>query len=179
METKKARESAATEPTGGGHDLEFKCIEMEAIVGVHIGTAEHDSLGFKLTSAMDEVSETGKTYAASIPDRSIVWMAPTPARAMAHMLHGVAMLARDGSLDPNEPSRKGVPPIQHVLGILTDRLAWHVDARRRSCDETAMHSVGHPDDPRTTENATWQARCNEVISALGTAISALARIKDL
>lgn len=179
MDTTKAGENTAAEPIGGGHDLEFKCIEMEAIVGVHIGTAEHDSLGFKLTSAMDEASDTGRTYAASIPDRSIVWMAPTPARAMAHMLHGIAMLARDGSLDPNEPSRKGVPPIQHVLGVLTDRLAWHVDARRRSCDETAMQPVGDPANPRTAENAAWQARCNEVISALGTAISALARIKDL
>lgn len=162
------------------HHPDFEAIEMEALVGHHIGTAEHDSLGFLLTSKQDDASDTGKTYSASISDRQIVWEAPTPARAMAHMLHGVAMLARDGSLDPNAPSRQGVPPIQHVLNILSDRLAWHIDRRRESCEISVVGGEipGFARD-NMAGDLVGQARCNEVIAALGTAISALARIKDL
>jgi hypothetical protein len=161
----RLKERAATEIQGAIEQAAMQfgsgAIEMEAAVGVHIGTMERGMLPFTLISRQDANSETGKVYEATTPDRRVVWLEKTPERAVAAMLHGVAMLARDGSMDPNEPGRVGAPPIQHVLNILSERLAWHVARRRESYLAAA------------------QARANEVISALGTAISALARIKDL
>lgn len=161
---------------------ESGAIEMQAVLGEHIGTAEKEMLAFLLTSVPDEGWQHGKRFEASIPSRHIVWQENSAPRAVAALLYGVAKLAQEGALDPDEPDRKGKPPIQHVIGVLTDRLAWHVEARRRGCEGEPggdFKPDAHQPSPADDATKQWLGRNSEVIAALGTAISALARIKDL
>ncbi len=87
------------------------------------------------------------------------------------MLQGVAELAYDGSMHPGRPNDKGAPPVQHVLNILTARLAWQTERR----EETARDVDDEPGQQKTT----GLERHNQIIAALGTAIAALARVNDL
>lgn len=137
------------------------------------------TIGFKLYSKEDP-SPVGApvvmSYMVQLKDRSICCTGSSAAEAIACALHEVAQLARDGHLDPNEPERPGCPPIQHVMNILSDRVAWHIARRRESCD--AVDKLpGQQDVYR--DSARRFGPQDENIAALGTAIAALARIKDL
>lgn len=115
----------------------------------------------------------GIHYEATTPYRCIVWLGDTPGEAIGNMLRGIAELARSGALNPKNPDQMGVPPIQHVLEILSERLTWQMDRRRQNLCKTGLKT--HPIDNVPVD----VARDNEVISALATSIAALARVKDL
>lgn len=121
--------------------------------------------------------EHGKVfYSAVTPYRSCIWHADTPGAAIGSMIRGMAELARSGALDPNKPNRKGSTTIQHVLEILSEKLAWQLEQRH-----TSLAEVDDTFHDRKTNDAYLNnvARDNEIIAALGTSIAALARVKDL
>jgi hypothetical protein len=114
-------------------------------------------------------------YAAITPYRAVVWTGDTPGAALGCMLKGLAEYSRSGSLNPDHPTQMGVPPIQHVLEILSERMIWQVDRRREKL--TQIDDLFQKDS-----DSYWLqqiAKDNEVISALATSIAALARVKDL
>jgi hypothetical protein len=129
-------------------------------------------------------------FQASIPFRQVFWMGNTPEEATSRMLRGIAKLARDGSLDPDDPERMGCPPIQHVLGLLTRSLVWQLDRRREKIDFANRNSVPLSttiEDSKMSPTDIHQPpmldpqfhRDNEILSGLATAIAALARVKEL
>lgn len=140
-------------------------------------------------------------YQASTPYRLVFYQAETPEMALAALLKGVCILSRDGAMNPHNPNRAGSPPIQHAITILTERLMQVVESRHdhlfmSGYAENPAHvgaipignSADDETDPRaqalTAEIMNEQmmraiARDNEVISALATAVAALARVKDL
>lgn len=114
-------------------------------------------------------------YSATTPYRAVVWTGDTPGAALGNMLRGFSELSRSGALDPKDPNEKGATPIQHVLEILSERLAWQMGSRRANLRQV---------DPifPSEDDAKWVthvAKDNEIISALATSIAALARVKDL
>jgi hypothetical protein len=142
-----------------------------------------------------EGSET-PGYVARTPYRQVFYCGDTEHEAIGHMLRGVAQLAREGYLNPNDPESKGVPPLQHVLSLLTEFLVKNV-AQRQEIIETARWVT--ETTPRTTEYVESKGydpsipvednrknltnpdflRLNEIISGISTAIAALARVKEL
>lgn len=122
---------------------------------------------FRANTRLEEGS-----FEAAMPYRNHVYKGRTVEEAVGAMLKGTALLAREGSLDPNLPWECGVPVIQHVIHVLTERLLWHVERRREH-----LTAEGSADQPGERERAV--NRDNEIISALGTSIAALARVKDL
>lgn len=124
----------------------------------------------------DNVVQRKACYEAATPYRHCVYPGRTLGEALGALMLGVGLLSRDGSLDPSVPHAQGSPIIQHVLHVLSERLAWHV-ARRR---EKLISQSVNPEEEASVVSATGLLnRENEVIAALGTAISSLARIKDL
>lgn len=159
-----------------------------------------------------KVGEEGETrYEASTPYRTCVYQGDTAEEAIGNLMLGMALLSRDGSINPNNPHSIGAPVIQHVIHVLTERLLWHVERRqdhlvmggytdttdltwpspyaaKRFEAATTTSSSASGDDAQSKkarEDAFHEqmvkavARDNDIVSALGTAISALARVKDL
>lgn len=155
---------------------------------IHEETSDDVSFEFvlkKVTAGVDtkidpkeaHLLEQGKVfYSAVTPYRSCVWHADTPGAAIGSMIRGIAELARSGALDPNKPNQKGSTPIQHVLEILSERLIWQLEQRHSSLAEADELSHDRKTNDTYLNNV---ARDNEIISALGTSIAALARVKDL
>ncbi len=117
------------------------------------------------------------TFCAFLADRACGFDGATEHEAIANLVQGAAELARAGHIDPRNPKAPGVPPLQHVLTLLQEKLAWHVEQRG------AHIRLGGPNDPfqlkpEALKNDQWQ-RHNEVISGLATAVAALARVKEL
>lgn len=132
---------------------------------------------FVVRRVPDAPDNDGKTYyTAETPYRAIVYCGSTPELAIGAMLHGVAELARKGSMNPADPSERGDPPIQHAIHLLTERLLWQVEQRHTHLLWLGETPNGGTPKPEDTANI---ARDNEVISALATSIAALARVKDL
>lgn len=121
------------------------------------------------------------------PYRQIAYIGATYEEVIGSMLHSMARLARDGSLNPARPDEPGVPPVQHALSVLSERLQWHLGERNRHLHQAhenlRMNGQPLPDVPRGgifhEQCLVGTVRCNEVIAALGTAIAALARVRDL
>ena len=113
-------------------------------------------------------------FEAATPYRGCVYQGDTCEQAIGRLLLGVAILSREGSFDPHHPESNGTPIIQHAMTILTERMVWQL-ARRRE------HLDGNVDPNQMVDPAAVQAvaRDNEIVSALGTAVAALARVKDL
>ena len=133
-------------------------------------------------------------YEASTPYRAVYYQGDTPGAAVAALLKGLAILSREGAINPNAPHMVGAPPIQHAIHILTERLLLMVERRRdhlvmsgyaenpesvAATQLTADHLKGPPEDELLDQMVRAVARDNEVVSALATAIAALARVKDL
>lgn len=138
-------------------------------------------------------------YQASTPYRAVFYQAESAEAALAALLKGFCLLSREGAINPSAPLRPGVPPIQHAIHILTERLLQMVEHRQDHLflggyAENPEHvgatiaatelNAGHFPGPSKNEELTEQlmravARDNEVISALATAVAALARVKDL
>lgn len=144
-----------------------------------------------------EKAEPLEGYMVHLPYRDIYWVGETPEEAIGQMLRGVAKLARDGSIDPDDPARMGCPPIQHAMNLLMGALAGQLERRRGRIDyanrniipgasvrppaegqeeSKKVMDLGPPSNPILD---TEFHRDNEIIAALGTAISALARVKEL
>lgn len=118
-------------------------------------------------------------FEAWTPYRMISYSGETPEQAVANMLHGIAKLAREGALNPDQPSDAGSPSIQHALNVLTERLAWQT-ARREEHVHDLSDKGGMAAGPDTkTTLMPGLDRNNQIIAALGTAIAALARVNDL
>lgn len=138
-------------------------------------------------------------FEASTPYRSCYYVGTTAEEALGALMKGVCLLSREGAINPNFPYEIGAPIIQHVMHVLSERLLWNVEQRNNHVGMggfTDITPVEVPSDAKEakslskalqemqSEEAHEQmlkavARDNEVISALATAISALARVKDL
>lgn len=118
------------------------------------------------------VTPSADGYEARTPYREVVFLGSTEREAVGAMLKGMAELAWKGSLDPEAPERKGSPPLQHTMSILSDHLRWHLERRREQIDDS-------PGIPAGQERLPDLTRTNDVISGLATSIAALARIKAL
>lgn len=137
-------------------------------------------------------------FQASTPYRAVFYQAETPEMALAALLKGACVLSREGAINPHNPHRAGSPPIQHAIHILTERLLQMVEGRQdhlfmsgyaenpahvgaiAATVLTAEHFPGPSKNDELNEQMMRAiARDNEVISALATAVAALARVKDL
>lgn len=126
------------------------------------------------------VEDGAEHYIAFTPYRAIVWTGGTVASAVGAMLHGVADLARKGSLNPSNPHDKGSPPIQHSIHVLSERLLWQIERRQEKAAD--LDPDGFPpsgENEIACARAVSLARDNEIIAALSTSIAAMARVKDL
>lgn len=124
-----------------------------------------------------EVKPVGAGFEARTPYRQVVYWGETEKDAIGAMLKGVADLAWKGHLHPEQPERKGSPPLQHAMNILADHLSWHLERRRERIDDCSSEPV--EDSVAESQCLTELTRRNEVISGLATSIAALARIKAL
>lgn len=123
-----------------------------------------------------EVQPDGVFYATT-PYRSCAYMGGTKEEAIGSLLMGVGLLSRDGHFNPNEPESMGVPPIQHAIDVMSERLCWQIDRRREKVAEAQRRLAGPGDQLVELPNSI--SRDSDVVSALSTAIAALARVKDL
>lgn len=123
-----------------------------------------------------EVKAAAVGFEARTPYRDIVYWGDTEKEAIGAMLKGVAELAWKGHLHPEQPERKGSPPLQHAMQILADHLSWQLERRRERIDDS--HDVLEGSTAETQCVADL-ARRNELICGLATSIAALARIKAL
>lgn len=127
----------------------------------------------------DTDDNQGKTYfTGATPYRQCVYMGSSIEEVLASMMFSLAMLARNGSINPEQPAEPGDPPIQHAMCILSERLDWQVKARHGAIGHDPAELLTLPKDAYFTA-IQESSRCNEIIAALGTAIAALARVKDL
>lgn len=145
-------------------------------------------------------------FEASTPYRAVFYQAETPEMALAALLKGACVLSREGAINPHNPHRAGSPPIQHAIHILTERLLQMVEGRHdhlfmsgyaespAHVGTVPLHEISNEaggDDEQSKKLREFSAeqmqhqllqavaRDNEVIAALATAVSALARVKDL
>lgn len=145
-------------------------------------------------------------YEASTRYRACYYDADSPEAALGALLRGMCLLSRDGAINPNNPYQPGSPPIQHAMHILTERLLQAVELRADhmlmsgyaenpqhvgaiALSDVAGDEAKDDEQSKRARDAAAEAmnesivravaRDNEVIAALGTAISALARVKDL
>lgn len=176
-----------------------ECRPFENPPGTVVMKHRHDSikkdcgLEFTVTHLPEAVPDL--CYEASTPHRSVAYGGRSPEEAIGALLLGMMFLARDGSINPNNPRMRGVPPIQHVIEVLNERLIWQIERRRERLDNAKADGPGAPaaippssNDPEAKtfhEDLLHQsalagiAKDNEIISALATSIAALARVKDL
>lgn len=112
-------------------------------------------------------------YQASVPYRQCVWVGDTEREAIGYMLMGIAELAYNGSIDPDEPQAPGCAPLQHVMNVLSDQLVFQLARRQERTQDALVNCPGQ--EPEVPDIG----KLNDVISGLGTAIAALARIKTL
>jgi hypothetical protein len=168
------------------HDLdampgEFKMLWLE--------TGEGRNLGFgvkRVVPSSDDENHGQPYYTASTPYRACVTTGNTPEEAVSSLLFCFTELARNGSFNPKYPSEHGDPPVQHAINILTERLLWQVERRHEHlgrADADIVWAERNADEKAEKERQemylSFVARDNEIISALGTSIAALARVKDL
>lgn len=121
----------------------------------------------------DDVNGGNEYYIAATPYRKEVCCGVSPQEAIGMLLFSVANLARMGAMNPSIPDEPGDPPIQHAMHILTERLLWQVERRHGN-----IHDAKPIDVLTYGEVAPDTVRCGEIIAALSTAISALARVVD-
>lgn len=129
--------------------------------------------------ADDSGVKYAEVYQAWTPFRNITYVGTTREEAISAMLFGVAELARNGSFNPNDPMAKGSPPLQHAMEVLQARLEWHLARRKEYVDQ--YYEATGTSVPESNPNlfAGEGGKNNEAIISLGTAIAALARVKDL
>lgn len=143
-------------------------------------------------------------FEASTPYRACYFRGDSPEEALACLIKGMCDLSRQGAINPRSPHTVGSPPIQHAIHILTERLLLcveqrrdhlvmggyatdptHVGAIRLTAASEASEAKDDEQSKRRREESAAEgllratARDNEIVAALATAISALARVKDL
>ncbi len=121
-------------------------------------------------------------YEAATPYRQCIFTGSTPEDAVGALIRGIALLARDGSIDPNLPWTKGTPCIQHVIHVLSERLLYQAERRREHLHEAGSSTGwggGEPEGAVREKMLAEVQRDNEILAALGTSIAALARVRDL
>src|ERR1700759_2166998 len=140
-------------------------------------TREVNALKFNvefMKGTPESVDPDGGFY-ASIPQRSILYYGKDRDEAIGHMLYGLMDLARDGSIDPDHPERVGLDPIQHTMSILQRKLEWQLERRRESLE----HESESKGPGETIPISPSVKTSSDIISQLGTAIAALARVQSL
>lgn len=162
-----------------GHDL------LEHYNSVEGGTsrATNWALSYGVRKSTPAADESGVKYApvfeAFTPYRQVTYTGTTREEAIASLLFGVADLARNGAFNPHDAMAKGSPPMQHAMEVLETRLQWHLKQRKEYLE---LHALNHGEPDVSTETGMFLGpvgRHNEAIISLGTAIAALARVKDL
>jgi len=178
----------------------------------------HDTYGFewqvkKLEAGKHYELKEGQTrriyFEASTPYRHCVYAGESAEEAVAALMKGMALLSREGAINPNNPHGVGAPIIQHAMEVLSERLLWNVEQRQNhlvtggyadspgniwpSPYSSARYASAFPEgedqggakSKQAREEAFNEqmvravARDNEIVSALATAIAALARVKDI
>jgi hypothetical protein len=138
----------------------------------------------KLVTPTSVDDNNGKPYYIAVnPYRAIVCTGSTVESALGSMIFYLITLARNGSINPKYLAEPGDPPIQHVMGILSERLLWQTERRHEhlgKADPEVPESLKGQESKATQDQYLLNvARDNEIISALATSIAALARVKDL
>ena len=98
------------------------------------------SLSIKEADRMigDDKTDGTRVYEATLPFRQIASQGESPEAAAGSLLQYYCELSRQGQFNPHRPNDQGVPPIQHVLSILSDMLAENIagrEAHRRFTEE--------------------------------------------
>lgn len=161
-----------------GHDL----IEHYNSVEDSTSRATKWALSYGVRKSTQAADESGIKYTARYeaftPYRQVTYVGTTREEAIAVMLFGVAELARNGDFNPHAAMDKGSPPLQHAMEVLETRLQWHLTRRKEYLESYQdEHPAAHVDDVSVFQGGA--GRHNEAIISLGTAIAALARVKDL
>lgn len=161
------------------HDL----VEHYNSVANGTSHATNWALSYGVQFRPSKVTEDGTSaamYEAWTPYRMVTYDGTTREEAIASLLFGVADLARQGAFNPHDAMAKGSPPLQHTMEILQERLNWHM-AQRKDCIETTTTQNDENGQVMRADEVLMSTagRHNEAIISLGTAIAALARVKDL
>jgi hypothetical protein len=166
--------------------------------GIHFEVKAGVDDGGKKTPDGKRIGWRGNGTWEASTERGGVFVGATPEEAIASLVKGVAQLAYDGHMDPANPEQMGASPVQHCMNVLSRHLGWHMARRQDALRDRDAEAQKLGDfrgasfmDPERAEKAA-SARAvaahnfapligghNEAIAAIGTAISALARIKDL
>ena len=87
-----------------------------------------------------QVEEDG-TFTARCRFRGLAANRASKESAVGAMIQWYCELSRAGHLDPKNPEEPGVPPIQHVLNVLTEHMQNRVYLRDRNRQEVCNASV--------------------------------------
>jgi hypothetical protein len=150
--------------------------------------AKKRQLAFELVREMDGPGTT-TVYAKILARPACYYGGDTEEEAIASLLHGVAELARDGKMDPDDPLRLGVFPIQHAMQILQRAMALEIEQRREYTELLLGDAPpdGYPLDPPSDHGEDYEkkrkreyiVRRSQTISGIATAIAALGRVAEL
>lgn len=149
--------------------------------------ATKGQLIFELKREMDGPGTT-MIYARALARPACYYCGETEEEAIASLVHGMAVLARDGKMDPDDPTKQGVRPIQHAMQILQRALTFEIE-QRRAYTELLLDNAppeGYPMDPASDmedhekkRKREYIARRSATISGIATAIAALGRVAEL
>jgi hypothetical protein len=103
-------------------------------------------------------------FEASCKARNVVCVGETADEALGALVKYYCDLGRRGCIDPSNPEALGNGAIQHVLSVLTEELTRVIETRRDiQFDATRVSDMRF---------------YSEHVTALGTAIAAVGRVKD-
>lgn len=126
-------------------------------------------------------SEQDGGFTANMLYRQVYYEGSSKSEAIGSMLKGVALLARSGAFNPNRPEKRGVSTIQHCLNLLTEALSEAAIMRENYIEEMGIRieEMGIRIEEGDERGYDRLPELNAHISALSTAIAALARVKEL
>lgn len=166
--------------------------DLDAMPGEFVLRFEHRDSGFyddchlefgvkRVVPTNTEDHQGVPYFTASTPYRALVATGDTEASALSGLLHWISEISRNGSFNPKYPAECGDPPIQHVLGILSERLQWQIERRHEHLGKADPEPARIEDESNEIRDAYLAnvQRDNDIIMAISTSIAALARVKDL
>jgi len=120
------------------------------------------------------------SWEATIHQRPCSWLGSTEEEAIGNMLNGVAALAANGSLDPDNPDAPGPindGPIQQCIELLRRKLNRLISESADAAGKMGDADITAPmPDPAAVKRLE---ACRRLIGNIGTALAALCRIESL